>query len=72
MGKPIREHPLVAEMLLDMETTVAGLRALWMEAAVAYDLVQSLERRLHEMSEVDPERELSRRGGSVSSDTCVS
>jgi 3-(methylthio)propanoyl-CoA dehydrogenase len=57
MGKPIREHPLVAEMLLDMQTTVAGLRALWMEAAVAYDLVQGLSRRLHAMSEVDPERE---------------
>ena len=56
MGKPIREHPLVAEMLLDMETTVAGLRALWMEAAVAYDLVQGIERRLRELSEVDPER----------------
>jgi hypothetical protein len=56
MGKPIREHPLVAEMLLDMETTVAGLRALWMEAAVAYDLVQAFDRRLHNLSEVDPER----------------
>jgi alkylation response protein AidB-like acyl-CoA dehydrogenase len=56
MGKPIREHPLVAEMLLDMQTTVAGLRALWMEAAVAYDLVQGLDRRLRGLSEVDPER----------------
>jgi 3-(methylthio)propanoyl-CoA dehydrogenase len=56
MGKPIREHPLVAEMLLDMETTVAGLRALWMESAVAYDLVQGLDRRLRGLSEVDPER----------------
>ena len=56
MNKPIREHPLVADMLLDMETTVAGLRALWMESAVAYDLVQGLDRRLHDLSEVDPER----------------
>jgi alkylation response protein AidB-like acyl-CoA dehydrogenase len=56
MKKPIREHPLVGEMLLDMETTVAGLRALWMESAVAYDLVQGLDRRLHGLSEVDPER----------------
>jgi hypothetical protein len=56
MGKPIREHPLVAEMLLDMQTTVAGLRALWMESAVAYDLVQGLDRRLRALSEVDPER----------------
>src|SRR6266540_2488262 len=56
MGKPIREHPLVAEMLLDMHTTVAGMRALWMEAAVAYDLVQGIDRRLRSLSEVDPER----------------
>src|SRR6202165_1143598 len=55
MKKPIREHPLVAEMLLDMETTVAGLRALWMESAVAHDLVHGLDLRLHGMSEVDPE-----------------
>jgi alkylation response protein AidB-like acyl-CoA dehydrogenase len=56
MGKPIREHPLVAEMLLDMETTVAGMRALWMESAVAYDLVQGIDRRLRSLSEVDAER----------------
>src|SRR5215813_2871206 len=56
MGKPIREHPLVADMLLDMQTTIAGVRALWMEAAVAYDLVQGIERQLHALSEVDPQR----------------
>jgi alkylation response protein AidB-like acyl-CoA dehydrogenase len=56
MGKPIREHPLVAEMLLDMHLTVAGLRALWMEAAVAYDLVRGIDMRLRSLSEVDPER----------------
>jgi alkylation response protein AidB-like acyl-CoA dehydrogenase len=39
MGKPIREHPMVAEMLLDMETTVVGARALAYEAAVLQDLV---------------------------------
>jgi alkylation response protein AidB-like acyl-CoA dehydrogenase len=58
MKKPIREHPLVAEMLLDMQTTVAGLRALWMEAAVAYDLVRGLDARLRQLSEVDPERSI--------------
>ncbi len=56
MGKPIREHPLVAEMLLDMETTVAGLRALWVEAAVTYDLEQALARQLQARPEADPER----------------
>ncbi len=39
MGRPIREHPLVAEMLLEMETTIAGLRALILEAAVLQDRV---------------------------------
>ena len=39
MGKPIREHPLVAEMLLEMETTIVGLRALITEAAVLQDEV---------------------------------
>ena len=56
MHKPIREHPLVAEMLLDMETTVAGVRALYMESAVAYDLVRGLDLRLRGLSEVDPQR----------------
>lgn len=54
MGKPIREHPLVAQMLIDMETTVAGLRALWTEAAVAYDLVQGLERQKEALPPGDP------------------
>jgi len=39
MGKPIREHPMVAEMLLDMETTVSGARALAYTAAALQDLV---------------------------------
>lgn len=37
MGRPIREHPLVADMLVDMKATLAGLRALCYEATVAYD-----------------------------------
>ncbi len=39
MGRPIREHPLVAEMLLEMETTVVGLRALITVAVVLQDEV---------------------------------
>ncbi len=39
MGKPIREHPMVADILLEMRTTVAGARALAYEAAVLQDLV---------------------------------
>lgn len=38
MDRPIREHPMVAEMLLDMETSVAALRALVAEAALLQDL----------------------------------
>jgi alkylation response protein AidB-like acyl-CoA dehydrogenase len=39
MGKPIREHPMVADMLLEMATTVSGARALAYEASVLQDLV---------------------------------
>jgi alkylation response protein AidB-like acyl-CoA dehydrogenase len=39
MDKPIREHPMIAEMLLEMETTVAGMRALIVEAAALQDAV---------------------------------
>jgi alkylation response protein AidB-like acyl-CoA dehydrogenase len=39
MDKPIREHPMIAEMILEMETTVAGLRALIVEAAALQDAV---------------------------------
>ena len=38
MGRPIREHPMIAEMLIDMETTVAGLRAIATEASTLQDL----------------------------------
>ncbi|MDO8562251.1 MAG: acyl-CoA dehydrogenase family protein [Candidatus Limnocylindria bacterium] len=37
MGRPIREHPMVAEMLLDMDTTVRGMRALLLEASLRLD-----------------------------------
>ena len=39
MARPIREHPMIAEMLMEMETTVAGLRALIVEAAALQDAV---------------------------------
>jgi alkylation response protein AidB-like acyl-CoA dehydrogenase len=56
MGKPIREHPMVAEMLLDMETTVAGARALAYEAAVLQDLVMfgGDQRAAREVRELTP------------------
>ncbi len=54
-GRPIREHPMVAEMLLDMETTIAGLRALTTEASTLQDRVtygkdERAARRLREIT----------------------
>lgn len=55
MGKPIREHPMIAEMLLDMETTIAGLRALSVEATLLQDEVafakdERADRKLRELT----------------------
>jgi alkylation response protein AidB-like acyl-CoA dehydrogenase len=44
MGKPIAQHPLVADMLLDMETEVAALRALVYRSSQLYDRILGLER----------------------------
>ena len=54
--RPIREHPMVAEMLLEMETTVRGLRALVLEAALRQDLVTFAkdERAARELRELTP------------------
>ncbi|HEY3218447.1 MAG TPA: acyl-CoA dehydrogenase family protein [Candidatus Limnocylindria bacterium] len=54
-GRPIREHPMVAEMLIDMETTLAGLRALTTEASTLQDRVthandEEAARRLREIT----------------------
>lgn len=56
MGRPIREHPLVADMLLDMEATVASLRALAYEATVLYDLTEGLRHRAARLPEGEPRR----------------
>lgn len=55
MGRPIREHPMIAELLLDMETTLAGLRALSTEASTLQDQVthgrdERAARRLREIT----------------------
>jgi alkylation response protein AidB-like acyl-CoA dehydrogenase len=55
MGRPIREHPMIAEMLLDMEVTISGLRALATEASTLQDLVthgkdERAARRLRELT----------------------
>jgi alkylation response protein AidB-like acyl-CoA dehydrogenase len=56
MGKPIREHPLVADMLLDMEATVAALRALAYEATAQYDLTEGMRKEAEKLPEGDPRR----------------
>jgi alkylation response protein AidB-like acyl-CoA dehydrogenase len=44
MGRPIARHPLVADMLVDMEAEVAALRALVYRCAQIYDRILGLER----------------------------
>lgn len=56
MGKPIRQHPLIADMLLDMEAAVAGLRALAYEATTAYDLSEGMMREARKLPEGEPRR----------------
>jgi hypothetical protein len=54
-GRPIREHPMIAEMLMDMETTLAGLRALAAEASTLQDRVaRGDERAMRQLREVTP------------------
>ena len=56
MGKPIREHPLVADMLLDMEASVAALRALAYEVTALYDITEGLRREAQKLPEGEPRR----------------
>jgi len=55
-GRPIREHPMVAEMLLDMDLTIAGLRALAVEASTLQDHVAHAkdERAARRLREITP------------------
>lgn len=46
MGKLIKDHELVADMLLDMDTTIRGIRALCFEAVNAVERAYRLEVRL--------------------------
>jgi len=45
MGRPIARHEMVADMLLDMETEVAALRALVYRCVSLQDRILGLERR---------------------------
>jgi alkylation response protein AidB-like acyl-CoA dehydrogenase len=46
MGKPIIQHELVAEMLLEMEMQIKGLRGLIYEASACADKLEGWERKL--------------------------
>ncbi|MBI3948945.1 MAG: acyl-CoA dehydrogenase family protein [Acidobacteria bacterium] len=50
MGKPIIEHELVAEMLLEMELQIKGLRSLIYEASSCGDKLEGLERKLNALA----------------------
>jgi hypothetical protein len=50
MGKPIIQHELVAEMLLDMETQIKGMRSLIYEASSCGDKLGGLERKLGKLA----------------------
>jgi hypothetical protein len=58
MGKTIDQHELVADMLDDMESSIHGLRALSMKAAVLNELYSRKRLRLRYLTdEGTPERE---------------
>jgi alkylation response protein AidB-like acyl-CoA dehydrogenase len=56
MDRPIREHPLVADMLLDMRATVSALRALAYEATSLYDAQEGMLREAKRLPEGEPRR----------------
>lgn len=55
MGKPIIRHELVADMLLNMETEIKGLRSLIYEASQAADTVTGLEKKLEKLPKDHPD-----------------
>jgi len=54
MGKPIAQHELVAEILMEMETWIAALRALAFEAINAAELGHLLQVKLQLSPPTDP------------------
>ncbi|MEZ4751571.1 MAG: acyl-CoA dehydrogenase family protein [Bdellovibrionota bacterium] len=45
MGKPIVEHPMVADMLYEMEVEIRAMRALMIESSCAFDWMQIYEKK---------------------------
>lgn len=54
MGKPIAQHELIAEKLVDMETWIRALRALAFDAINAVELSNRLEQKLRFAPPSDP------------------
>ncbi|RMG11559.1 MAG: hypothetical protein D6731_15325 [Planctomycetota bacterium] len=54
MGKPIKDHELIADMLQEMDTQIRGMRALTFAALVASELAQKLEMKLAIDPPADP------------------
>ncbi|MBX3469964.1 MAG: acyl-CoA dehydrogenase family protein [Planctomycetes bacterium] len=63
MGKAIKDHELIADMLQDMDTTIRGIRALCFEAVNATELAHRLDAKLRLDPPADPtaKEELERR-----------
>ncbi|HPB98632.1 MAG TPA: acyl-CoA dehydrogenase family protein, partial [Polyangiaceae bacterium] len=55
MGQTIDHHPIVAEMLMDMELDIVGLRALAFSAANCVELASKLEMKLLSDPPTDPD-----------------
>ncbi|WP_373048014.1 acyl-CoA dehydrogenase family protein [Vulgatibacter sp.] len=55
MGKPIAQHELVAEKLLDMEIWIRAMRALAFEAVNAVEISTKLELKLRNDPPADPD-----------------
>ncbi|MBM4316870.1 MAG: acyl-CoA dehydrogenase [Deltaproteobacteria bacterium] len=45
MGKPIRQHPMIADMLYEMELEITAMRALVNEASMAFDWMRIAQKK---------------------------
>jgi hypothetical protein len=52
MGRPIAKHEMVADLLLDMETELAAMRALVYECTALHDRITGLERTAGDSREI--------------------
>ncbi len=45
MGKPIIQHPMIADMIYEMDVEIRAMRSLVMEAGIAYDYMQIAKKK---------------------------